>query len=236
MKRLFYLLCLFISSFSFAQSSTSNELVAGGNATMKVMPDIAVLSITVEKENAVEKKAIKELNEEVDKLITLLIKMGFSQKNIRISGYEIQKSEYSEDKKYKASNSLSIEFALDNKLLDAFYGELQSGDYNNIDVDFETKLSGELEKASKQKLVQLAIKDAKENAENIATTLGVKLKEIKSVTKFTVSGPLERSASGIAYAAAAMMSPPKVTAFAKYEVEEKELEEDITIVYEIAKE
>jgi uncharacterized protein YggE len=235
MKQLFYLVCLFISSFSFAQSSSSNELVAGGTATMKVMPDIAILRITVEKENAVEKKAIKELNDEVDKLITLFTKLGFSQNNIRISGYVIEKSDYSEDKKYKASNSLTVEFTLDNKLLDAFYGELQTGDYNNVDVDFETKLSGELEKASKQKLVQLAIKDAKENAENIATTLGVKLKGIKSVTKFTISGPYERSRSGKAYAAAAMMSPPRATSFSKYEVEEKELEEEINIVYEIGK-
>ena len=232
MKRLFYLVCLFISSFSFAQSSSSNELVAEGNATMKVSPDIAILKISVETQNAVEKKAIKELNEEVDKVVILLAKLGFSQKNIRISGYVIDKSDYSEDSNYKASNSLTIDFTLDNKILDAFYGELQTGDYNNIHVDFETTLSFELEKASKQKLVQLAIKDAKENAENIATTLGVKLKGIKSVSKFSMPSPFKPSKG---YTAAAMMGAPKATAFSKYEVEEKELEEEIHILYEIGK-
>lgn len=73
---------------------------------------------------------------------------------------------------------------LDTKILDAFYLELQAGNYKNVMVNFETALSQELEKATRKTLVQKAIEDAKDNADNIARVLSVKIVKVKSVSKF----------------------------------------------------
>jgi uncharacterized protein YggE len=47
------------------------------------------------------------------------------------------------------------------------------------------KISEELERTIRQKLVQIAIADAKSYAENVANTLNVKIANVKQVSKFS---------------------------------------------------
>ena len=96
MKKLF-ILFLFVNISALAQTS-SNELTAEGTARVNIKPDIAILMIHVTKENEVEKKALKELNEEVMKLQQYLQKLGFPDKQVKISEYDIHKYDY-DDKK-----------------------------------------------------------------------------------------------------------------------------------------
>ena len=92
---------------------------------------------------------------------------------------EIVKININEIKEYSARNILSIDFALDNKLIEVFYQEVQNENIKDLDVEFETKISEELERAIRQKLVQNAIADAKSYAENVANTLNVKINNVK---------------------------------------------------------
>lgn len=240
MKKIILILLLNLSLTANSQSNSS-EISAEGNAKMKIKPDLASFKISVHKRNEVEKTAIKELNEEIQKLQIVLTKLGFTSKNIKISDYSVSKDQYAEEKKdYDASNDLTIEFLLDNKLINAFYQELQSNNFKDVDVQFETFLSEQLEKNTRQKLVQLAIEDAKSNADNIAKSLDLKINNVKQVSKYS-----ERLYDKYArvdmikfdkpvMAAGAYKDLPN-TSFEKFEVEEKELEEHISIVFEIAK-
>ncbi|MET0943890.1 MAG: SIMPL domain-containing protein [Flavobacterium sp.] len=240
MKNIAIILLFSIFTISaFSQTTSGNEISAEGSAKTKVKPDLANFRITVIKENLVEKTAIKELNEEIEKLQKILFSLGFTDKNIKIADYQISSSENSDNKKeYSATNSLSINFALDNKLIDAFYQQIQSENMKDLDVTFETQMSEELEKTTRQKLVQMAVLDAKSNAENIAKALDVKISNVKQVSKYNLRD-LAVSAMKVDQVKfdkpmLAMAAGAK-TSFNKFEVEEKELEETITIVYEIAK-
>lgn len=240
MKRCFFILFMIISSLtSHSQVTPSNEINAEGNAILKVKPDLASLKITVEKQNLIQKEAIKAMNEEIETLKKILSKIGFTEKNIKISDFEISSQQDDNNKKeYTVSCSLTITFILDNKILEEFYQEIQANSIKDTEIEFDAYLSDELEKASRKKLVQLAIQDAKSNAETIAQALDVKLNNIKLVSKYSNRnlGAYDIKADMVKFnkPVTAMMMQPK-TVFDKYEVEEIEIEESITIVYEIVK-
>ena len=240
MKKIFILFVFIIStSSSFSQTNNGNEITAEGNSKTRVKPDLAILRITVEKQNSVEKNAIKELNEEIEKVQKLLLKIGFTEKNIKIADYKVSSNQNEDNKKeYSAANKLSINFALDNKLIEAFYQGIQNENIKDLDVEFETQISEELEKTTRQKLVRIAITDAKSNAENIAKALDVKINNVKQVSKYNfrevAMASMKVDQVKFEKPAAAMAPNPK-TSFDKFDVEEIELEETITIVYEIIK-
>ena len=225
---------------SFSQSNNGNEITAEGIAKTKVKPDLASFRISVTKKNIIEKTSIKELNEEIEKVQKVLLKIGFSEKNIKIAEYKVSSEENNNDKKeYITLNSLIVEFKLDNKLVDAFYQEIQSENIKDAEIEFQTQVSENLEKLTRQGLVKVAIADAKNNAENIATALEVKLLNVKQVSKYAMRN-FENSASmkvaEVRFPKAAMAAAAfQRTSFNKFEVEEKEFEESITIIYEIAK-
>jgi uncharacterized protein YggE len=238
-KHLTILIFILLTLNSFSQKSIGNELTAEGIAKTKVKPNLASFRIRVEKRNLVEKTSIKELNEEIEKLQKLLLRIGFTEKNIKISEYKVSSNENNDDKKeYRTLNTLVVEFNLNNKLIEAFYQEIQNENLKDADIEFETQVSEELEKTTRQKLVKIAINDAKSNAENIANALDVKLLNVKQVSKFTMrdfasAEMMKVSEINMVKVMPAMASNQK-TSFDKFEVEEKELEETISIVYEIA--
>lgn len=230
----------FLFSSVHSQTKNDNEIIAEGGSKIKVRPDLAIFTLTVEKRDTVEKNAIKLLNLEIDELVKSLYKIGFTNKTIKISDYDISSSQNDEDKKrYTASNVLKLEFGLDTKLIDALYKEIQEAGLKDLDVSFDTKVSDSLEKITRLKLVQEAIADAKLNATNISKALDIKLIRVKQVLKYKegIFGP-PPIINQIKF------NPPKIvgdtdisytTSFDKFEVEEVELEEKITIVYQISK-
>ncbi|TDE00432.1 DUF541 domain-containing protein [Flavobacterium sandaracinum] len=236
------IITIFVFSFfviqTFSQTKTGNELVAEGIAKTKIKPDLANFKITVTKQNTIEKTAIKELNQEIEKLQNVLSKLGFTEKNVKISEYKISKDDYENRKEFSATNTLSVDFVLDNKRIEGFYQEIQNENLQDVDIEFETQISESLEKTTRQKLVQNAILDAKNNAENIATALNVKLNNVKQVSKYnlrdiTYSSIKMDEVKFLKPRVASEMMNPK-TSFDKFEVMEVELEETINIVYEIA--
>lgn len=241
MKKILTLVTIIcINLCSYSQTNNPNEITAEGNSKINVKPDIGIFKITVEKRNEIEKIAIKELNDEIGKLQDVLMKIGFSNKEIKISDFELNSEQNREEKKiYYASNSLKVEFGINNILIDLFYQEIQLGNFKDLDVEFETQISTELENISRKKLVKLAISDAKSNAENIASELNLKLVNIKKVTKYGERDYDEMiSGSAVKFVKPSLKSASEViqkTSFDKFEVEEKQLEETITIIYEITK-
>lgn len=234
----FLVLTLALTSIN-AQLKNTNEIVAEGGAKTKVKPDVALFTLTIEKIDIVEKNAIKLLNIEVEELEKSLSKIGFSKKAIKVSDYEIASSiDNQNKKKYTASNTLKVEFNLDNKLIDAFYNEIQEASIQDLDVSFDSKVSDSLEKATRFRLVQLAVEDAKANANNISKALDMKIVGIKQIQK-NADGLFDGNKVEMV-----KFTPPKVigdtevkykTAFDKFQVEDVEMEEKITIVFEISK-
>lgn len=237
-KKISIFVFVLFSAAIFSQTTTSNEITSIGNAKLKVKPDVASLEITVQKRNEVEKNAIKELNEEVEKMQQLLLKLGFTSSHIKISGYKVSSErEYNNNNKktFIATNSLLLQFIINNKLINSFYQELQNGNFTDLDIEFETELSDELEKESRKILVKQAIADAKNNADNIASALNLELGNVKQVSKgfneLSVASYKKLGKTDIKGGIAVGYGPK--TSFDKFEVVEEELEETITVIYEI---
>lgn len=238
MKRKFMIFTFLVLTLNiFAQNTTGNELTAEGNAKIKVKPDFASFRISIEKRNTVEKTSIKELNEEIEKLQKILLRIGFTDKNIKISEYKVSSYQDNDEKKeYQTTNTLIVTFNLDNKLIDTFYQEIQNENLKDADIEFETQVSEELEKITRLNLVKSAINDARSNAENIADALEVKLVSIKQVSKYGMRNLEVASYKNLDIKSKPMAAAPyQKTSFDKFEVEEKELDESITIIYEIAR-
>ena len=78
MKNLTILL-LFTCVNIFAQAPVNtSEIIAQGIAKIKVKPDIVTITVDVIKEDASEKVALKQLNDEVEKLQKFFAKLGCS--------------------------------------------------------------------------------------------------------------------------------------------------------------
>lgn len=235
---LFAIMLLSFAGNLLAQSKKPADITTEGNAKLKVKPDMVTFTINVERADTVEKNAIRLLNEEMQLLSSSLEKLGFQNKAIKISDYKVSSSNYNEEKpkRYTATNILTLEFRLDNQLIDALYGEIQAKNFTDLDISYETGVSDSLEKAIRKQLVQLAIADAQSNADNITKSLGLTVSKIKQVYKnndqnFMLPGKIELT----------KFTPPKFTSYAisfkttfdRFEVAEIELEEKITIVYEV---
>jgi|GraSoiStandDraft_4_1057263.scaffolds.fasta_scaffold264084_1 uncharacterized protein YggE len=233
-----FLMIVFFNAFS--QSKSSNEIVAEGGAKTKVKPDMATFTLLVEKSDTNEKLAIIQLNKTVDGLVGSLSSVGFKNDNIKIATYDISSSVDPDNNKktYTASNVLKIYFRIDNKLIDAFYTELQQVGITDLDVSFETNLSDSLEKAIRLKLVQQAIADAKINAENMAEALGLRIGKVKQVQKNGSTMLEETKIEMVKFTPPAIKREIEMrynTPFDKFQVEDAELNERITVVYEILK-
>ena len=237
----FLLTFLALLNFSaFSQTKKLAEITAEGSSRLKVKPDIVTFTLTIDKTDTIEKNVIKILNEEVQSLSHSLEKIGFQNKSIKISDYRISSSldDDNKQKRYTATNVLKVEFKLDNKVIDALYNEIQTGNFKDLDLTYETGISDSLEKATRVLLVQLAIEDAKTNANNISKSLGLTVTKVKQVYKD--NNRIQVMANQISFV---KFTPPKIvgdtdfsykTSFDKFQVEETEVEEKITVVYEVS--
>jgi uncharacterized protein YggE len=236
MRIITLLIFLSLTTQSFSQNN-SGEITASGTAKTKVKPDVAMITFVVEKQDPEESKALKNLNEEVDRLAAILNKMGFTTSHIRIARYAVSDEEDNNGSKtYVATNSLVLKFPLDNKLIDRVFSAVEEEKLKDLNLDLETMLSDSLEKAVRAQLMVMAVQNAQVSAGNIAKALGVKLGKVKHASKYgeVYQGDLRMYEM-------VKFTPPKGmdvaylhdTSFKDFEVQEVEIEEQINIVYEI---
>lgn len=143
------MLLFFTILFLDAESQTlnNNEMIVEGGSKIKVKPDLAIFTLTIEKRDTVEKNVTRLLNIEMDELVKSLYKIGFTKEIIKIADYDISSSLNEENiKKYTATNILKLEFGLDVKLINAFYKEIETAGLKDLDIGFDTKVSESLEK------------------------------------------------------------------------------------------
>jgi len=234
-----FLSLTFLLSPAYSQNKDSKEIIAEGGAKTKIRPDIVTFTLTVEKTDTVETRAIEELNKGVEALTNALFKIGFTHEAIAISDYEVSSFVNDEhQKRYTSSNALKIEFKLDTKLINQIYNAIQNDNLSDLDISFDTQISDSLEKKTRQLLVQQAIADAKSNADNISKALNIKIIGVKQVSNYAPALFDQNKIELVKF------SPPKIigdtdvrynSSFDKFQVEEMEIEEKITVIFEISK-
>lgn len=234
MKILLYF--LLFSNICFGQTA-QKTITVQGIAKARVRPDVATITFQFEKTDTSQAKAMAKANNLADALTQLLLHAGLSSKQIKISEYSVNGS-YNLDRKrkeYTVSNTLVARLGFEEKNLNQFLKSVETERINDLNISFDYSLSDSLERVTRTKLTQEAIARAKEAAENISQTLKVPVKSIIQVSKNGLQ-PIPPQLE------TAKFTPPVIkrdqdikyeSVFGTYEVEEKELEEEITLVYEI---
>jgi uncharacterized protein YggE len=225
-------LLLHVSCYS-QKKINNNEIVAEGRATIKIKPDMAAIDIRVSKSDSIESRALSELNKEMQNIIATLEKIGFTKVHIRVADYSVSEN-HDRSGKYIAQNSLKLDFKLNNSLINNFYQQLELAKPSHVTVFFNTYLSEELKNESDTELLRQAIKDAKINALEIATALGVKLGSVKYASKSGYRERQDEYGKKLQEVVVTALSIEK-TSFANYDVEEKKLDDQITLVFNIDK-
>jgi uncharacterized protein len=235
MRFLLFVIVTCFTLVSKGQVKSSNQLISTGYAKAKLKPDVAVFEFTIIKENTLEPEALKLLNLGANKLTTILLTLGFNKTQINISGYTLFATENESGRKlFRATNTLRVQFRLDNKTIDQVYRVIEKEKISDININFETKVSDSLEKATRARLTLLAIADAKNSAENISKGLDMKLGKVVQVQKYG-EGSLESGKMEMIKFTPPMKVTDEIlkTSFSDFEVDDVELEEQITIIFEI---
>jgi uncharacterized protein YggE len=229
---------LLLSATCFGQTS-QKTIAVEGQARMKVKPDVVYITFSLEKSDTSQAKAMAKANQQLDELSKIFKSQGWLDEQIKISEYRIDR-EYGSDRKkkeYTVSNTLVATLYLNNKQINDVLKSIEAKRINGVGISFEYGLSDSLEKAVRTLLVHKAIEDAKANATNISKSLNIQLKGIHQVLKRGLQPIIYEELMEARVGGPTAVETTKGfifdSPFGNYNVEEKELTEDLVIIYEI---
>jgi uncharacterized protein YggE len=233
-----FLICaLLLSQICFSQTS-QKTIVVQGKSRMMVKPDIAFITFSIEKTDTSQSKAMAKANEQIEALSIIMMQQGVLNKQIKASEYSIR-NEYNNLKhkmEYSVSNSLVATIPMNGKLVNEVLKGIEAKKMNGVEISFDYQISDSLEQVVRILLVQQAITNAKSNANHISRALDIGLKNIIQITKEGIArNPLQIETAKFAPPVIKQDSEIKSDSmFYRYDIEDKELTEEITIIYEIS--
>ncbi len=200
---IFALLSLFIFTKIFGpipfsvQSVVTNKnslFTTSGTSEATAVPDTAMTTIGVSTTAPSVEAAQKETNTKINRITTELKSLGIEEKNIKTSDYSIRPDYGFENGKetplgYIVSININVESDSVEKINQAIDTAVQNGANQISNVQFV--LNEEKQKELEQKATKDAIDIAKQKAEEIAKTTGIKIGRIIDVQlSSNVGGPI----------------------------------------------
>lgn len=224
----------FIALASSAQTplSTQGTISVQGNASIAVKPTTTTINLGIESNSYNYPDAVKDMIERVEQLSKELKKLGFEEKDIVTSNFNIEPTRVYvknvwKDTGFVARQNLVVSFSQDKKkLLEVLNTATKSNSKPSINLSFG--LDADKKGTLQNELVKLAVKDAKAKADIIATASGYKISGIKEIQYGTVNqGPNPM------YEARAMNTMMKSAdvEISNFEASDLRYNESISIVY-----
>ncbi len=167
-----------IPLMSLAQkTTTSPKIEVKGQSELSVFPDEATIQIRIERKAMKVAEATEELNQKAEEIKQLFEKADFSDYKFTADNYyvninRIYQKGSSKDSGYVASQNLKVKITEIEKDLPKAVELLNSSDELSFNVSFQ--ISKALTQSYKKQLLEMALKDAKEKAEMIASTMDLK--------------------------------------------------------------
>jgi uncharacterized protein len=169
-----------------AASSTQRSLSVTGTGTANLTPDIAYVNVGVHTEKQTAAEAVAENNDQTQKVIQALTDFGIDPKDIRTINFSIYPMDKYDpatgqptgEKTYAVDNTVYVTVRDLDKLGDLLDTVVQAGANTVSSVQFDV--------ADKDKALaparDAAVKDANVKAQELATSAGVQLGELISVS------------------------------------------------------
>jgi uncharacterized protein len=175
-------------TFAQVQPQSVPTLNVTGRAKKLVMPDLAVFTVNMNATDKDEASAIKRMNELADITLGKLKKEGFTEQQIKLTGYSVNANyDYAQGGNarkisYTARQTVNVKFNLDKDRVLKLFNTLGGDQSGGVDVNFYTEASEALQKSIGNELVQQAIKDAKDKADMMAKAAGYNVKSVIDIS------------------------------------------------------
>ncbi len=177
-------------------SSTNGGIAPGivtvGDATVKIKPDIAVLSVGATAQAATAAEAQARVAERIDRMLKAAKALGIADKDTKSAGYTIA-PQYAYDRGqapritgYQATQTLALTLRKIEEAGKALDSLVQGDAATSASIGF----SLEDPKAAQGQARKLAIEDARGKADAMASTAGVRLGGVIAITDNSQSGPV----------------------------------------------
>lgn len=179
-------------------STTKNDLFsASGQGKVTQIPDTAEISIGVTKQSPTVSDAQNQVNVISSKVIADLKKLGIAESDIKTTNYSVNPNynppvgtlqpQNQNPNGYEVTQNIQVKvrpIEKVNKAIDA-----STSDGANLVGGINFTFSDSLQKELEQKATQMAVDDAKSNAQNLANAAGVKLGPIVNVVSSVNNAP-----------------------------------------------
>ena len=180
------ILVLFIlATFSFG-AFAEGDIIVEGKSSVKLIPEQLYFNINMSVKDSNYTICTNLAIDKIEKIKNQFVQNGIDKNLIKTQNYsirEIRKHDYKTQKSvfegYQASIPITITTLRDNPKNDVIFEIIK----NNFSADFSLNfaLTPEQIEKVKEKLIDLAVKDAKQKAEIIAKSAEVKLGKISSI-------------------------------------------------------
>ncbi len=185
-KTAFLFVAILLSGFVFGQSAASSQITVEGKSSVKVIPeDLSfVVNLSVKDNNYT--RCAEMAVEKMGNIKQLFVKNGIDEDLLKANSYsirEVQKYDpelrQSVSDGYEANIPVTIRTKRDYKKNDKIFELIKDNLESNFNLNFY--LSDEQMDAVKEKLITLAVKDARQKAEWIAKASETALGKIKNI-------------------------------------------------------
>lgn len=185
MKSIILTLTLFITASAFAQEPSSPTLEVVGSAKVTVTPDIGVLTIGIKHIDLSFSEAIAQLNSKTKDINSQLVKIGFKEKDIKTTNFEVNVNSIWKDREridsgYVATQNVKLDFENKGEIIKKILNQF-SESQTDFRLSFSFKLSEETKTKVQDKIIELATKDAYKKAEQLAKYSNSKIKSLKRI-------------------------------------------------------
>ena len=178
---------LALSTFNSVVPSSKNSVTVQGSSTIKAMPDLVSVYITIKTNGTTSAEATSENTKIYDKLVEEMVIAGFNKNDLKTESFSVYEHTYwdykekkSKTEGYIANHYIRVELTSDNmnkvsKVVDAAVKAKTEISY----INFE--LSPESQKRYKAQALKEASEDATIKAESIASGFNKKVGKLLSV-------------------------------------------------------
>ena len=184
MKRVIVFMTVLFMTVSYGQEIKQvPQISVSGEGKVKVVPDEATISATVETRGNVAKDVKKQNDEQVEAVLKLIKKMNIASADFRTQRVALNPIYDSEKKKttYNATQTIEIIVRDLNKYDELMEGLVNQG-INRIDnVVFQSSKLAQYESEARK----LAMKEAKHKAEDYVSVLGQKIGRAMTISDNT---------------------------------------------------
>jgi len=187
MKRILLILAVFsITATAFAQSATVSQITVEGKSSVKLMPEDLSFTVNLSVKDNNYTKCAEMAVDKMDNIKKLFVKNGIDKDLIKANNYSIREIQrYDPETRqqvfdgYEANIPVTIRTKRNYKKNDKIFELIKDNLESNFNLNFS--LSDEQMDAVKEKLIVLAVNDARQKAEWIAKASGTTLGKIKNI-------------------------------------------------------